>query len=195
MPRRNVLLIRRKRLLFGIVLVSFYSGSMDDVLQVANCLLDIGDRQGVPITHLSLQKIVYFSHGLAYASLRQPLILNRIEAWKRGPVVRELYFSFNSYGERPIDGRATMLDFETKQKERVAYDFPEPVLKHLEEVFRIYGPISASRLVAMTHEKGTPWDQTIRRAVSHANVGMHIDETLIKTFFAPESSDRIQSEH
>jgi len=168
---------------------------MYDARQVANCILDIGNRQGVPITHLSLQKIVYFSHGLAYAALHQPLILNRIEAWKNGPVVRELYFSFNSYGERPINGRATMLDIETKQKKLIAYDFPEPVRNHLEEVFRVYGPIPASRLVAMTHERGTPWDRTIKQAASRANVGMHIDEALIRRFFAPEAGIRIQSEH
>jgi len=67
----------------------------------------------------------------------------------------------------------------------VDYDFPQQILEHLTEVLRVYGPISPGRLVAMTHEQGTPWEQTISRAEKRANVGMHIDEALIREFFAP----------
>jgi len=146
-------------------------------------LLDIGDRRGCQITHLALQKIVYFSHGLSYAKFNKPLILNKVEAWKNGPVIRELYFAFNSCGESPIDGRATLIDIESRKKEVIRYDFPPNVMTHLEEVFSIYGPIPAWRLVGMTHLKGTPWERTTSAAKTSANVGMHIDEQLIRDFF------------
>lgn len=161
---------------------------MHDARQVANCLLDIADGEGLPLTHLALQKLVYFAHGLAYARFGAPLIQNRIEAWKRGPVIRELYFSFNSCGDRPIDCRAEVMSFAEKRPVRVKYDFPEAILDHLREVVRIYGPIPAGRLVAMTHELGTPWEQTISGAENRANVGMQISEGLIREFFAPASA-------
>jgi uncharacterized phage-associated protein len=165
--------------------------NMYDARQVANCILDIGDRSGVSLTHLALQKIVYFAHGLAYARFGGPLILNRVEAWKNGPVVRELYFSFNGFGDRPIKGRAKTLDIRTRLQETITYKFPDDIYRHLEETFRIYGPISASRLVAMTHQRGTPWEQTIMAAAKSANVGMHIDEKLIKEFFAPTTEKHV----
>lgn len=158
---------------------------MYDARQVANCILDIGDRQSVSLTHLALQKIIYFSHGLSYARFGKPLILNRVEAWKNGPVVRELYFSFNRFGDQPIRGRAEALNIRTRRNETILYSFPEDVFYHLDDVFRVYGPISAGRLVSMTHAKGTPWEKTIQAASKRANVGMHIDERLIRDFFAP----------
>jgi uncharacterized phage-associated protein len=108
---------------------------MYDARQVANCLLDIADSQNCPVTHLALQKIIYFAHGLSYARLGQPLLLNKIEAWKRGPVVRELYFAFNSYGERPINGRASLIDLQSRKLETIKYHFPDEVFEHLSETF------------------------------------------------------------
>jgi len=165
---------------------------MYDARQVANCILDIGDREGVSLTHLALQKIIYFCHGMSYPKFGRPLLLNNIEAWKRGPVIRELYFCFNGFGDQKITDRARVLDIRTRCQEIIRYDFPYEILRHLEETFRIYGPISAGRLVAMTHEKGTPWEQTIRHAAKSANVGMHIDERLIREFFAPTAQENIR---
>ncbi len=168
---------------------------MFDARQIANCLLDLAETRGIKLTHLALQKIVYFCHGLAYARFGRPLLLNKIEAWKRGPVVRELYFAFNGYGERSIDGRATLISLGTGKPEIIAYDFSEDVLQHIEEVLDVYGPISAGKLVAMTHERGTPWDRTIAKAQNAANVGMHIDESLIREFFAPALAGKAHKEN
>lgn len=156
---------------------------MYDARQIANCILDIADRRSVPITHLALQKIVYFAHGLSYSRFEKPLLLNKVEAWKNGPVVRELYFAFNSCGELPITERATLMNFESRAEETIKYTFSKEIESHLEEVFSVYGPLPAWRLVAMTHEKGTPWERTISASANRANVGMHIDEGLIREFF------------
>jgi uncharacterized phage-associated protein len=156
---------------------------MYDARQIANCMLDLGDEQGLPVTHLALQKIVYFCHGTAYARFGKPLLLNKIEAWKNGPVVRELYFSFNSFGDRPITGRAEILNFQTRRPEKIEYSFPSDVLDHLKETFKIYGPIAAWRLVAMTHIEGSPWKQAIDCSKKTANAGMRIEEAMIQDFF------------
>jgi len=159
---------------------------MYDARQIANFLLDEADERRLAITHLALQKLVYFCHGLSYSRFGRPLILNRVEAWKRGPVIRELYFSFNKFGDLPITERAKLMNVQTRVEEIIHYEFPASICSHLEEVLRIYGPLSASRLVAMTHEKGTPWARTISQAENSANVGMHIAEDFIREFFAPK---------
>jgi len=161
---------------------------MYDARQVANCLLDLSDERGVPITHLALQKIVYFSHGNAYARFGKPLLLNKIEAWKKGPVVRELYFAFNTFGDRPISGRAEIVNFQSRRREKIGYNFPPEIMDHLRETLEIYGPIDPWRLVAMTHEAGSPWKQVIDGAEKKANAGMHIDESLIREFFCRTAS-------
>jgi len=156
---------------------------MYDARQVANCILDIGDKSGVAITHLALQKIVYFCHGTAYVRFGGPLLLNKIEAWKNGPVIRELYFSFSSFGDRAISGRAEIMNFHSRRPEKIEYSFSADVLDHLRETFKTYGPIAPWRLVAMTHKEGSPWKQAIDRAQKMANTGMRIEESLIRDFF------------
>lgn len=156
---------------------------MYDARQIANCILDIADESGVAVTHLALQKIVYFCHGTAYARFGRPLLLNKIEAWKNGPVVRELYFAFNSFGDRPITGRAQLLDFKTRRNQKIGYSFSDEVSAHLRETFKVYGPLDPWRLVAMTHENGSPWKQVVDLSKKSANAGMHIEEALIRDFF------------
>jgi uncharacterized phage-associated protein len=161
---------------------------MYDARQVANCILDISDEERVQVTHLALQKIVYFCHGTSYARFGKPLLLNKIEAWKNGPVIRELYFSFNSFGDRPISGRAEMINFHTRRPEKIGYSFTQDILDHVRETFKIYGPIDPWRLVAMTHKEGSPWKQAIDRAQKVANAGMRIEESLIQDFFSRKAA-------
>lgn len=44
-----------------------------------------------PITHLKLQKLVYYAQAWALVWDEEPLFSERIEAWVNGPVVHNLY--------------------------------------------------------------------------------------------------------
>ncbi|MCY4672954.1 MAG: DUF4065 domain-containing protein, partial [Bacteroidetes bacterium] len=57
-------------------------------------LLKKAAEEGEGLTPLQINKLVYICHGWAWGKLNRPLIDNRsgqIEAWKYGPVVREVY--------------------------------------------------------------------------------------------------------
>lgn len=49
------------------------------------------------ITHLKLQKLVYYAQGLYLAYFNKPLFTQSVEAWRHGPVVNDLYHIFKPY--------------------------------------------------------------------------------------------------
>ena len=64
---------------------------MADVIDVANYILEIsreesGDDEYELISHMKLQKLVYFCQGYSLALYGRPLFPEPIEAWTHGPV-------------------------------------------------------------------------------------------------------------
>jgi len=54
--------------------------------RLANLMLHEAARIDITITHLTLQKLLYFAHGLSLVRYGQPLVLGYFEAWRLGPV-------------------------------------------------------------------------------------------------------------
>jgi len=74
---------------------------------VANYVLDLSEREGVEITPLKLQKMVYIAHGWHLAIRGQPLVTDEYaEAWDHGPVFPSLYYEIREFGKKPITRRA-----------------------------------------------------------------------------------------
>ena len=61
---------------------------------LANFLLDLGDEEGLALTHMSLHKLIYVGHGWHLAANNQPLVQDAFEAWKYGPVLPTVYDAF-----------------------------------------------------------------------------------------------------
>lgn len=123
---------------------------------VANYFLEAGDKDGVPITHLKLQKLVSIAYGFHLAFFDQRLFNERVEAWDLGPVVPELYHEFKRFGYEPITSMATVFDHHNGRFYTVRAASPR-VRKVLRFVWERYGKRSATQLVQLTHAPGTPW--------------------------------------
>ena len=54
------------------------------------------------LTHMRLQKLLYYAQGWHLAAFGRPLFVGRIEAWKHGPVVKEVYPRFVDRKASPI---------------------------------------------------------------------------------------------
>lgn len=50
-----------------------------------------------PITNLKLQKILYYIQGRYLSQYNKPLFDNEIQAWKYGPVVPDVYYSYSNF--------------------------------------------------------------------------------------------------
>lgn len=130
------------------------------------------------ITHLKLQKLLYYAQGICLAICNRKLFDDEIEAWQHGPVVRNVYEVFCSFGRNPISISMTKQDEDIINNLEQNREIKE-VLDLTYDNFAIY---TAWQLRQMTHVDGSPWDVTEKSK----GLGQIIDVELIKDYFKRE---------
>lgn len=150
---------------------------------LANLILDWSAKQGLSRTNLDLQKLVYFCHVSHLVQYGEPLIRESFEAWQYGPVIPSLYKSLKKFGSNVVDGRLTSLSTLTCRQEVVKYDWTEEKKCSIERTLEIYGHLSTSHLVQISHENGSPWD-TRYELKSEENTGSRIFNSEILNFYS-----------
>lgn len=114
-------------------------------LDVAKFILAGVDRDaGDSITHLKLQKLLYYVQAWSIALRERPLFDEDMRAWAHGPVAESVFHEYKGYGFEAIP---------------VPTDVPELApddIAHIEEVVDVYGEHSAKALERMTHNE-QPW--------------------------------------
>ena len=73
-----------------------------DPRAVANWFIERGINEEYPLTHIEVQKLLYFAHGWMLGIHGEPLVEGNWEAWRYVPVLRDVYFSLNYNRGRPI---------------------------------------------------------------------------------------------
>ena len=127
---------------------------------VANAFLYKAKQSGAQISHMKLQKLVFFMHAWSLASTGASYVSEPPEAWTYGPVFDSLYHELKSFGSRDIDTYLMQMNPTTGERQPMV-----PVLSDvtfwglLEQVWDRYSPLSALQLSALTHESGSPWEQ------------------------------------
>ena len=117
-------------------------------VSVANYILGIGETLGDHITHLKLQKLLFYSQAFYLGAYNgEKLFPEKVEAWEHGPVVRKVWDKYKGYGSHPL-----MSDPPGGQP--VQFEHRQMVL--INDVYETYGQYSAWRLRQMTH-KELPW--------------------------------------
>jgi uncharacterized phage-associated protein len=157
-----------------------------DVRAIANLVLERGAQAGVPVTNITVNKIVFFLHAWYLAATGKPLVSAKIEAWNYGPVFRELYSEFKHFGRSLISTRATKRNPKTTQKEICVPNLDAADINFLEPLLDRYLGMSASKLVELSHASGGPWDQVYNHR-GESNPGMHISDEVIKAWFENET--------
>ena len=118
---------------------------------------------------MQLLKLVYIAHGWSLGLIGRPLISDRIEAWQYGPVIPELYRTIRRFKSSPvigpIAGTEKCLTGSEKNLIRQTYD--------------IYGRLSGPSLSRLTHQKGSPWDNTYIKG----SFGLPISNDLIEDHY------------
>lgn len=139
-----------------------------DARQIANWFIQRATTEGRSLSIMSLLKLVYIAHGWRLEMRNEPLIQNRIEAWRYGPVIPDVYNTFRPQGITPrtlAQGYELPVDAED--------------LEFLEQIYQIYGRMSPMRLSDLTHVPGGPWEVA----------------TESSGWFAPISNELIQSHY
>lgn len=117
---------------------------------IAKYLIKKSKESGVKnLTNLKLQKLLYYAQGWHLGIFKNKLFNDKIEAWKLGPAVRNVYQEYKDWGNKPIDKMVSEEDVAT---------INEQTKKFLDEVWNVYKNTSGAELVTYTHlEK--PWKE------------------------------------
>lgn len=121
-----------------------------------------------PVTHLQLQKLLYYAQGWSLGRHGRPLHDGTMEAWIHGPVVREVFPKFAKYKAAPID----------LSEGRDARELTAEERGFARWIWENYGQYSPWRLREMTHAE-EPWksarsgvrdDEASRSLISHESL-------------------------
>lgn len=152
-----------------------------DPRAVANLLLDLADKEEdgpLPISNLALQKLLYFAHGHFLIRTSTPLVQGAFEAWKYGPVHPAVYQAFKSEADKPIQIRASGRNPMTGEARTLEIPDDSQVRRHLREVLRAYGNLSAGRLVDISHARNGPWATVVNKATTSIALGLRISDSV-----------------
>ena len=91
-----------------------------------------------------MQKLLYYAQGWHLALEGSPLFTDNVEAWAHGPVCKEVYHAYKSYGwdSVPFTTPAAKLTDVTKT--------------FIAKIWNAYGQYSGKALEEMTHAE-SPW--------------------------------------
>ena len=129
------------------------------------------EPERAPITHLHLQKLLYYMQGWSLAMRGRPIFDEAIEAWKYGPVVPEVYKKFADYKAESFpasEGREGALGPDDA-------GFVESVWGH-------YKRYSANELRRMTHSE-RPWLEARGDCRSDERCQTELGQVSMRSFF------------
>lgn len=150
-----------------------------DPRSVANSLLEVAWRYDVPVTHLSLQKAVYFLHAEFLKEYGEPLCQGYFEAWQHGPVHPQIWSSFKEAGRDAIRHTAYGIDILSGIPKKVEEISSTPILRFIAARGLPLLSIPAHRLVGMSHLPGGPWDRITKKSGGQREYGARISNELI----------------
>ena len=149
---------------------------MASAVDVAHYLIHLAnaEEERDPLSPMRLQKLLYYVQGWSFGALGCPLFEGRIEAWKHGPVIREVYYAFKACGDQgiPPDHNPEALSLRDRA--------------FIESVWAEYKKYSCSGLRAMTHSE-QPWLDARGGLPEDASSDAEITPEALQAFFSPRA--------
>ncbi len=123
-----------------------------DSRKIGNRLIQISNQNGKAMSILRLIKLTYMAHGWTLAITDEPLVNEYVQAWKYGPVIPTVYFSFRPIGVYDLKTYHFVKDTEIDSATDDILDM----------VYDMYKDASAYQLSALTHIPGGPWHRAYK---------------------------------
>ena len=117
---------------------------------IANHLIRLSNKQGQRMSIMRLLKLAYMAHGWSLAIVEKPLINEYVQAWRYGPVIPSIYYSFRPQG---------IYDLEPMQFVEES-EIDDDSNELLPGVYKLYDHASDGVLSGLTKIKGGPWERT-----------------------------------
>lgn len=152
---------------------------MYNAIDIANWFINQFDKEsGDVVTHLKVQKLLYYAEAWTQLLLERQLFEENIEAWAHGPVVREVFDTFKDFGWQPLS-----ISEELKKIDPEVEDV-------LFQVMDAYGEASAKTLENMTH-MDRPWINARGGLAPEARCNNVIPKNEIKAYFNEKYGEQL----
>lgn len=126
------------------------------------------------LTHLKIQKLLYFADGICLAVTGSPLFKEKIYAWPHGPVVKEVYKILSINGKKDIE-------FNKNEWEKIKkINEDSELFDVLVTTYDSYAGYTAWQLREKSHVPGGPWQMTVDKK----GMQKEIEPKLIKEYFS-----------
>lgn len=113
--------------------------------QIASYFICSIDREaGDSLTHLKLQKLLYYAQAWSMVFFEKTLFEEDFQAWSHGPVLPSIWEKYKKFGHENI---------ETDDSD---HHLPQNIIELLEEIKEVYGEKSAKYLENLSHSE-KPW--------------------------------------
>ena len=156
---------------------------MYDARQIANEFIRHSRHANLPITHLHVQKLVYFAHARMLSIHGEPLVEQKFEAWQYGPVVPVLYHALKHCKNDPIQREIVY---------RAGSTCATRESDLIDQVFRNYSEKDFSELVELTHGEGTPWSQAYNSPSQNTPISNEVIERYHLREWQEEARETIE---
>lgn len=133
-----------------------------DISNLSNYLVLRFQNEGIPLTPLKLQKLLYYIQAWHTVFFEKHSLFNEEpEAWSNGPVYRSVYDTFKNQWLRNDPIKREFKDsgelLENLKSSYEALNLEQRQNEYLEALLKKYGQLPPERLVFMTHSEA-PWN-------------------------------------
>lgn len=138
---------------------------MKTAMQIAHYVIEKCSKEEKAISNLQLQKILFYIQKTALQSnTGMPLFQDEFVAWRFGPVIEEVYYTYCVFGAMPI---RRIYNEEIEGSIRILID---PIINKKRE-------LNPWDMVEETHKKGGAWDIIFNSGLGNGKI---IPQKLIK---------------
>ncbi len=149
-----------------------------DSIQLANYILaKVG-----PMSHLKLQKLIYYTQAWHLAYFKERLIKDDFQAWLHGPVSLKVWKNFKS-NENPLLNKIEVEPLAAQSaKAHLAHNLTKDQHQLIDDVLKEYGNRTSYHLECLTHAE-KPW-MDARKGVGIADKCSNVISTeTMATFY------------
>lgn len=189
--RRNPIHLVEETEIMSVHAIHGHDGGECKAIEVANTLISLGKRDGLPVSNMALQKLLYYTYGWSLAYNNERAFNEAIQAWKFGPVVKSVYHASKRYGTEPIPELLSVLDSSYSGEAFGSWKLVTPELppsdkslrSFIESIWSAYGKLPPMDLVKMTHVEGGPWHRVWQDCGGDIPLNTSIPDRYIKEYF------------
>ncbi len=127
---------------------------------VANAILASARDKGISVSHLKLQKLMYFIHCWGLTLNGKSPINEMPQAWQYGPTFESIFFAARDYGQKPIKEFFKSMDVITNEFSGLIPSSEDKGFWGLSDaVLKQYSHFDALEMSAIAHEEGGAWEK------------------------------------